>query len=104
MLPPLQLGKEIRLPQGIKSAELRLDAFTVNPMLDSVHVNVLSTYSIEVSRVETSLAALWTVDIPESPAWLIVLGTIIFQSNTPQMTGSSQGNSTYLFAKSTGSN
>lgn len=104
MLPPLQLGKEIRLPQGIKSAELRLDAFTVNPMLDTVQVNVLSTYSIEVSRVETSLPALWTVDIPESPAWLIVLGTIIFQSNTPQMTGSSQGNSTYLFAKSTGAN
>ncbi len=101
-LPPLKLGQEIRLPQDVKSAELRLDAFTVNPLSDVMQLDVLSTFVTEVSAVETTLPAVWTVDVPHDPAWLIVLGTLLFKFDSSPHTGSLKGNSTYLFAKSVG--
>lgn len=99
-LPDLKSGQEILFPKGIRSAELRLDAFTVNPMKKTIQLNVLSTYTVEISLSQTTLPALWTFGIPADPAWLIVLGTLIFKSDFPQRTAGTSGSSTYLFAKS----
>lgn len=99
-LPALKAGHQIIMPKGATSAELRLDAFTVNPLGKTVHFNVLSTYAVEISLSQTTLPAIWTFGIPEDPVWLIVLGTLIFKSNANTGTADYQGGSTYLFAKS----
>lgn len=98
-LPSLKARREIVFPKGANTAQLRLDAFTVNPTLPQVKVNLLSTYTVEVSGSKVFPPEVWKVDLPEEKAWLVVTGTVIFGTGTGVQTIPFQGSSVYLWAR-----
>ncbi|WP_133440532.1 hypothetical protein [Chryseobacterium salivictor] len=98
--PALKAGREIVLPQDARSAELRLDAFTVNPLSRTINLNLISSHTADLSIFQATLPTVWKFGIPDDSAWLVVTGTLIFKSATPLHTAAVHGSSTYLFAKS----
>lgn len=98
-LPCLKARREIVFPKGATTAEFRLDAFTVNPILPQVKLNLLSSHTVEVSGSTVFPAEVWKVDLPEEKAWLVVTGTVIFGTGTGVQTIPFQGSSVYLWAR-----
>ncbi|MBU8884120.1 hypothetical protein KSK37_13590 [Kaistella sp. DKR-2] len=98
-IPVLKAGREIVLPQDAHSAELRLDAFTVNPLGRNMTLDLLGSHHAEISVFSATSPAVWTCEIPHEPAWLVVTGTLLLKSATPNCTAALRGSSTYLFAR-----
>lgn len=99
MIPALKAGQQILLPPDARCAEVRLDAFTVNPAGRSIQLNLISHHTSAISISSPTPPSVWSFDIPDETAWLVVLGTVLLQSATPNCTAALRGSSTYLFAR-----
>ncbi|WP_111306977.1 hypothetical protein [Confluentibacter sediminis] len=98
-IPALTLGQNIKPPKAVRSANLQLHAFMVDPNKPDIDLTPISSHELSLQPLKTVPEALWGFNTPSETGWLVVLGTITFEFRQAPVATTLRGCSTYLFAK-----
>lgn len=99
LIPALTLGQNIKPPKAVRSAQLKLHAFMVDPNKPDIDLAPISSHEVPLQPLKTVPEALWSFSVPPENGWLVVLGTLTFEFRQAHVDNALRGCSTYLFAK-----
>lgn len=98
-LPAHRIGENLMLPQSVSKAKVSYQVFAANPDQDPVQIRELATVELTATRQSPGTPQTITCDLPDSPCWVILLGSIEFFGEQPRLQAKKTGTSAYLWAK-----
>jgi hypothetical protein len=99
LIPPLNLGQQLKAPEAVRAAHLQFNAFMVNPTQQDVDVTPLGTQQLTLLPSQTIPETIWTFEMPTTNAWVLVLGSVAFDYRQANVPVQWRGAATYAFAK-----
>ena len=98
-IPMLLLGDQIKLPKGAISAVLELHTFSTDPDQQTVQLNKIDSLVLNLAPKITVPETVWSFDIPDQNAWLMVIGLLNFGYPANIQTPPLSNSAAYLWTK-----
>lgn len=98
-IPTLAWKKQIKPSQKSQSAKVSFEVFGVDPNQENMEIVPLLNWVLEISAGEIHEESTWTINLPNSVFWVVVIGKIVFEGGNSTQNWEDRTSATYLWAK-----